>query len=238
MAVYLYRFLGFFRRTFKEEVEPELLNRLRQGDKIEEMVAGMEALGSHLDQARRQLVEHAAGLERRVAKRTDDLKREAVERRQDVELFVRRLDDMSQSRSRHNLLKRALPRVARRFGAAEAGYFCVFSEDSYYAWPEEAAALALPPGSRERLLYGESYFEPRRALLPVTSQDAVQGVLFLAWTEDADLAPQGREVLMALARQLGIALKNLTVLDNLLEQRDILVSIFESVSDPMAFLDE
>jgi hypothetical protein len=37
---------------------------------------------------------------------------------------------------------------------------------------------------------------------------------------------------------LGIALENLIALDNLLKQRDILASIFEGVSDPMALLDD
>ena len=238
VAVNLRRLSDFFRGTFREEAEPELLNRLRQGDEIEEMVAGMEALGSHLYQARRQLAEHAAGLERRVAERTEELKREAAERRLDVELFVRLLDGMSQSRSRKELLRQALPRLARRFGAAQAGYLCAFSEESYYAWPEQASAPVLPAGWRARLLDGEPCFEQQGAYLPVSSQDAVQGMLFLGWDQATVLSPSDQEVIQALARQLVIALENLTALDSLLRQRDILASIFEGVSDPMALLDD
>jgi signal transduction histidine kinase len=238
VAVHLGRLSDFFRRTFREEADPALLNRLRQGDEIEEMLAGMEALGSHLYQARRQLAEHAAGLERCVAERTGEWQREAAERRQDVELFVRLLDGMGQSGNRRELLKLTLPKVAGRFGAMEAGYLCAFSEESYYAWPDAAAAPELPPGWRERLMDGEPCFEPRRAFVPVASQEAVQGVLCLAWREDAALTVLDQEVILALARQLGIALENLTALDNLLKQRDILSSIFEGVSDPMALLDQ
>jgi signal transduction histidine kinase len=73
--------------------------------------------------------------------------------------------------------------------------------------------------------------------VPVSSQDAVQGLLCLGWPEDAGLDDMDRQVIMALARQLGIAMENLTALDNLLKQRDILASVFEGVSDPMALLD-
>jgi signal transduction histidine kinase len=238
VAVNLGRLSDFFHRTFREEAEPELLNRLRQGDEIEEVVAGMEALGRHLYDARRQLSEHAAGLELRVAERTGELKREAAERRQDVELFVRLLDSMSRSNTRPELLKMVLPRVAGRFGAAEAGYLCAFSGESYYAWPEGAVPPELPAELRSRLMDGLPSFEPQRALVPVSSQEVVQGVLCLGWPGPSGLSEMDRQVIMALARQLGIAMENLTALDNLLKQRDILSSVFEGVSDPMALLDE
>ncbi|MBI5521564.1 MAG: DUF3365 domain-containing protein [Desulfarculus sp.] len=238
VAVNMGRLSEFFRRTFHEEADPALLNRLRRGDEIEEVVTGMEELGRHLYQARRDLAEHAAGLERRVAERTGELKREAAERRQDVELFVEMLAGMSHSASRRGLLEMVLPRLARRFQAGQAHYLCAFSEETGHSWPLGAQPPALTAELRDRLLDGQPVFQARRAYLPVASQEAVQGVLCLDWPLDSDLSELDQQVMQALARQLGIALENLIALDNLLKQRDILASIFEGVSDPMALLDE
>jgi signal transduction histidine kinase len=115
---------------------------------------------------------------------------------------------------------------------------CAFSGESYHAWPEDAAPPVLTPELRSRLMDGLPSFEPERALVPVSSQDVVQGVLCLGWAAPSLLSEMDRQVLMALARQLGIAMENLTALDNLLKQRDILSSVFEGVSDPTALLDD
>jgi nitrate/nitrite-specific signal transduction histidine kinase len=195
VAVNLSRLSEFFRRTFHEEADPALLNRLRRGDEIEEVVTGMEELGRHLYQARRDLAEHAAGLERRVAERTGELKREAAERRQDVELFVEMLAGISHSASRRGLLEMVLPRLARRFQAGQAHYLCAFSEETGHSWPPGAPPPALTAELRNRLLDGQPVFEARRAYLPVASQEAVQGVLCLDWPGGSALSELDQQVM-------------------------------------------
>jgi hypothetical protein len=62
-------------------------------------------------------------------------------------------------------------------------------------------------------------FETRQILVRVASLDAVQGIFCLAWAEAFNFKrDMGRQVIMALARQLGSAMQNLTALDSLLKQ--------------------
>ncbi|MFO7594878.1 MAG: DUF3365 domain-containing protein [Desulfocurvibacter africanus] len=236
----LRRLALYFRVRFQDHADTRLFDKLDKGDEIDEMVQGMEELGDHLLEARRQLQNNAADLERTVASRTEDLSREASERKADVQLFVRLLDGLNRSMSRRDLWKQALPRIGERFGADEVSFMCMVASQNFHTWPDARKRPDLPDDWRTLIVDAKPYFTAEKAIIPVgASASFIEGLLFLTWSKgDGPVKEQDQAVLRALGQQLGIALENLSALDNLVRQKDVLASIIEGISDPLLFMDE
>ncbi len=236
----LRRLALYFRARFQDQTGTQLFDKLDQGDEIDEMVRGMEELGDHLLEAKRQLQNNAADLERTVARRTEELTREAAEREADVQLFVRLLDGLNRSMSRRELWQQALPRIGERFGADEVSFLCMIASRNFHTWPDARKRPDLPDDWRTLVIEARPSFTAERAVIPVgASESAVEGLLILTWAQGgAPVKEQDRAVLRALGQQLGIALENLSALDNLMRQKDVLASIIEGISDPLLFTDE
>lgn len=234
----LKRLTDKFRTLFQDQAEITVLEKLGNEDEIDEIVLGMEELGDHLHSVQQQLKAHSENLEQMVEDRTSELRHEADERRADVRLFVRLLDGLNRSTSRRELWRFALPLVGRRFGALEAGFACMLTQTTYYSWPDPDKRPAMPEDWKSIMMDALPRFEPDRAFIPVTSSDSTaEGLLVLSWPAGTMLKEQDRDVLRALGQQLGIAMENLTVLHNLLRQKDMLQAVFEGISDPLLLMD-
>ncbi|WP_028318767.1 c-type heme family protein [Desulfobulbus elongatus] len=227
-----------FRRNVTDAEGSALLHRLEQGDEIEELVDGMEQMGEHLFEARRQLQNYAENLRKMVDERTDALSGEVEARRADVHLFVRLLEDMYRSRSRAELWHFSLPRICRRFAAERIAYVCTMGSQSSFVWPETESLPQMPANFVEVLTGSTCVAMDRRIFVPVESSTGnAEGLLALQWPTEAEAARHDRDVLLALGRQLGIAAENLTAIDSLFRQMNILESIVEGISDPLVLMD-
>lgn len=233
------RLSQFFRARLHDQADIKALEKLDQGDELEEMVRGMEDIGDYLLDAKSQIQDYASNLEMMVDERTAELSHEASERQADVRLFVRLLDGLNKSQTRKELWEKALPRIAERFGASEIGFVCLMASQRFHAWPDAGKRPPLPEDWREIVTSATPRFEPGRAYIPVGASDAaVEGLLCIAWREGGPATSQDREVLRALGQQLGIAMENLAALDNLLRQKDLLQSVVEGIGDPLLYMDD
>lgn len=74
--------------------------------------------------------------------------------------------------------------------------------------------------------------------IPVGSSDEnIEGLLFLERDESGVFHPEEAELLTAIGRQLGIAAENLSAFDSLLRQTQNLQTIFEGIPEPLLLLD-
>lgn len=234
----LKRLNSVFRRNVNDVEGSALLHKLEQGDEIEELVEGMEQMSEHLFAARSQLQDYAENLRRMVDERTDALTGEVEARRADVRLFVRLLEDMYKSRSRAELWRQALPQICKRFGAERIAYVCTMGSQSSFVWPETDAIPDLPENFVEVLTGSACVVSDSRIFVPVESSTGnAEGLLILLWRTEAEAARHDRNVLQALGRQLGIAAENLTAIDSLFRQMNILETIVEGISDPLVLMD-
>lgn len=234
----LKRLSSVFRLNMAEGEGTALLHKLEQGDEIEELVDGMEQMGEHLFEARRQLQDYAENLRRMVDERTDALSREVEARQADVHLFVRLLEDMRQSSSRAELWRYALPQICTRFGARGIAYVCTMASQNYYVWPETMEAPELPADFVDVLTGSACIQSGARIFVPVESSSGnAEGILCLTWDSEEEAASHDRGVLLALGRQLGTAAENLTAIDSLLRQMRVLETIVEGITDPLALMD-
>lgn len=234
----LKRLSSVFRLNMAEGEGTALLHKLEQGDEIEELVDGMEQMGEHLFEARRQLQDYAENLRRMVDERTDALSREVEARQADVHLFVRLLEDMRQSSSRAELWNYALPQICTRFGARGIAYVCTMASQNYYVWPESMGAPELPDDFVDVLTGSACIQTGSRIFVPVESSSGnAEGILCLTWDSEEEAASHDRGVLLALGRQLGTAAENLTAIDSLLRQMRVLETIVEGITDPLALMD-
>ena len=234
----LKRLSSVFRLNMAEGEGTALLHKLEQGDEIEELVDGMEQMGEHLFEARRQLQDYAENLRRMVDERTDALSREVEARQADVHLFVRLLEDMRQSSSRAELWRYALPQICTRFGARGIAYVCTMASQNYYVWPESMGAPELPADFVGVLTGSACIQTGSRIFVPVESSSGnAEGILCLTWDSEEEAASHDRGVLLALGRQLGTAAENLTAIDSLLRQMRVLETIVEGITDPLALMD-
>lgn len=234
----LRRLIQKFRNLF--DVEPELgvTQKLEQEDEIEEVMQGLEELGDHLHSVHHQLREHSENLEQMVEVRTHELRDEADERRSDVGLFVQLLDGLNKSHSRRDMWKYSLPLIVRRFNAVGGGFVCMFASRSFYTWPEGLQRPDLPGNWKEILVDVKPYYEENKAFIPVGASDEYsEGLLCLEWEAGKGLKEQDRDVLRALGHQLGIAMENLSALNNLLRQKGMLQAIVEGIGDPLLLMD-
>lgn len=227
-----------FRRNVTDVEGSALLDRLEQGDEIEELVDSMERMGEHLFEARGQLQHYAENLLRMVEERTDALSGEVEARRADVRLFVRLLEDMYRSRSRAELWQQALPAICERFGARRITYACTMGGRGSFSWPETDLAPDLPDAFVAILTGGACVASGSRLFVPVESSTGnAEGLLILDWATEEEAARHDRSVLQALGRQLGIAAENLSAIDGLFRQMNILATIVEGISDPLVLMD-
>lgn len=234
----LKRLNAVFRRNVTDDAGSALLHQLEQGDEIDELVDGMEQMSEHLFEARSQLQDYAENLRRMVDERTDALSSEVEARRADVRLFVRLLEDMYKSRSRAQLWRMALPQICGRFAAERIAYVCTMGSQSSFVWPEQAAMPELPDNFVEVLTGSACVAVDNRLFVPVESSTGnAEGLLILLWPTEAEAARHDRDVLLALGRQLGIAAENLTAIDSLFRQMNVLETIVEGISDPLVLMD-
>jgi signal transduction histidine kinase len=234
----LKRLSSVFRINMADSEGSALLHKLEQGDEIEELVDGMEQMGEHLFEARRQLQDYAENLRVMVDERTDALSREVEARQADVRLFVKLLEDMRQSVSRAELWNFALPQICKRFGARGIAYVCTMASQNYYVWPESLGAPELPDDYVDVLTGSSCIQTGAQIFVPVESSSGnAEGILCLYWGTEAEASSHDRCVLLALGRQLGTAAENLTAIDSLLRQMNVLETIVEGITDPLALMD-
>jgi two-component system, NtrC family, sensor kinase len=230
------RLAAVLRSRFPVEANDTLPERPRKGDEIEGMVADVERFADYLRAAKEQLSDYAANLEAKVESRTAELRRESEARISDVQLFLDMLELFTETPDRGNLLDRALAAVAARFGAETVAFHCFFSMNQY-TWPHNSNSFGLESASRDRLLEGTGSFRPGEAVVPVQTADSIRGALALRWKEPLELPPRERDVFMAVGRQLGIEFENLEAMENILQRKTLLESIFEGIADPLFLLD-
>ncbi len=234
----LKRLNSVFRRNVSDIEGSALLHKLEQGDEIEELVDGIEHMSEHLFEARSQLQDYAENLRKMVDERTDALTGEVEARRADVRLFVRLLEDMYKSKSRAELWRLALPQICKRFGADRIAYVCTMGSQSSFVWPETDAMPELPGNFVEVLTGSACVANDNRIFIPVESSTGnAEGLLILLWQSEIEASRHDRDVLQALGRQLGIAAENLTAIDSLFRQMNVLETIVEGISDPLVLMD-
>lgn len=234
----LKRLNSIFRRNITDDEGSALLQKLEQGDEIEEMVEGMEQMSEHLFEARSQLQNYAENLRLMVDERTDALSGEVEARRADVRLFVSLLEDMFRSRSRTELWRLSLPQICRRFAAERIAYVCTMGSHHSFVWPESEALPEFPEHFVEVLTGSACISEGNLMYIPVESSTGnAEGLLVLQWENEAEASRHDPDVLLALGRQLGIAAENLSAIDSLFRQMNILETIVEGISDPLVLLD-
>jgi len=234
----LKRLNNVFRRNVADAEGSAILRKLEQGDEIEELVEGMEQMGDHLYEARRQLQDYAENLRRMVDERTDELSHEAAARQADVQLFVSLLDDMRRSGSRSELWRLALPQICRRFEASRIAYVCTMASQNYFVWPESDESPEMPEDFVGALTSSACVLSGSRIFVPVESSSGnAEGILCLYWETEAEASRHDQGVLQALGRQLGTAAENLTAIDSLIRQMNVLETIVEGITDPLALMD-
>jgi two-component system, NtrC family, sensor kinase len=227
-----------FRRNVEDDKGSTLVSQLEQGDEIDELVDGIEQMSEHLFEARRQLRNYAENLRKMVDERTAALSAETIARQSDVQLFVRLLEEMNKSRSRGQLWLLALPRIAERFGAERISYVCTMGPQRSFVWPEDSSPPQQPADYVGIVTGGTCVATDTAVYIPVESSSGnAEGLLCLSWQTAAEAARQDMRVLQALGRQLGMAAENLTAIDGLARQMNILETIFEGISDPLVLMD-
>jgi len=230
------RLAALLRSRFPAEAGRTLDNppRREQGE-IEGMVEDMERFADHLREAKEQLRDYAANLETKVSERTAEATAEASARSADVRLFLYVLELFVKGSDRAALLDQALEAVARRFGAGRASFNCFYSMNAH-VWPRGGEPIPLDVDDRTSLIDGVAIFRQSEAVVPVQASKSPRGALSLGWVAPVVLSSREREVLEAVGRQVGIALENLEVMENLFRQKTVLESIFEGIADPLFLL--
>jgi len=227
-----------FRNLFDEEPELRVMEKLDQEDEIEEVMQGMEELGDHLHSVHSQLRQHSENLEQMVEVRTSELTQEADERRSDVALFVHLLDGLNKSHNRRDMWKYSLPLLVKRFKARSGGFVCMFASHNFFTHPEGLPRPELPAVWKDILVNARPYYENSKAFIPVGASDEfTEGILYLEWEPGTRIKAKDQDILRALGQQLGIAMENLSALDNLIRQKDMLQGIVEGIGDPLLLMD-
>ncbi len=233
----LHRLTGFFRQHFSDTKEISILDRLHNKDEIEGLLAGMQELIRHLFQARKQLEDYATNLENMVAERTSELRREADRHKTDVRLFVQILGGLNRSDTRRDMLHYAIGQIAQRFGAKRVDYFCTVVSHQIISWPEGNNPISMPADWQVIMSRDQVQQSGNRVCFPVKSQDCQWGLMCMQWERPLRIDRQTIDVLLAIGQQLGMALENIQAMRDLTIQKDMLQSVFESISDPLLMLD-
>ena len=227
-----------FRKNLHDQKGVELLSKVEHGDEIEEMIDNMEGLSQHLYETDQRLKEYAGNLEKEVDRRTEQLSLENETHKKDLGILVRVLGALKNSRNRPELWRNVLPLLAKRFTLVRVSYICTFSGNQDFTWPQDAKPPALPKDHVTLLLQPQLRYMENAVFIPVgSSDDNIEGLLYLERPGDLYFTDNDTEILTAVGRQLGIAAENLSALDSLLNQTQNLQTIFEGVPDPLLLLD-
>lgn len=229
------RLSALLRSRFPDEADSTMRERHPHGDEIENMISDMERFADHLRAMKEQLSDYAANLEQKVEERTIELTNEVQARRYDVQLFLDVIHHFAKGLDRRSLLDLVLNAVTNRF-QAEKGVFYCFLGMSQQTWPSESASPQLSESKRDHIMDGTGIFQNGEAVVPVQAPDSVRGALGLSWKSPMMIDSREQEVLLAVGRQLGIALENLEAVENILRQKAVLESIFEGIADPLFLL--
>ena len=234
----LKRLQNAFRKNVSEEAEVALLQGIDQEDEVEGLVESIEQMNQHLFDAKVQLQDYAENLRKMVADRTRALSREVEARQKDVQLFVQILENMISSRTRGELWRSTLPQICRRFQAKRIIYICTMGSQDSFVWPEGDVLPQIPANMVEILTGSSCILQGASIFVPVESSSGnAEGLLGLYWASESEAAQHDRNVLMAIGRQLGSSADNLTAIDSLLRQMNVLQTIVEGISDPLVLLD-
>ncbi|MGD9950321.1 MAG: DUF3365 domain-containing protein [Desulfobulbus sp.] len=234
----LKRLQNAFRKNVSEETATGLLQDMGQEDEVEELVDSIEQMSQHLFDAKMQLQDYADNLREMVEDRTEALSREVEARREDVQLFVQILENMGSSRTRAELWRSTLPQICKRFRALRILYICTMGSLDSFAWPENGEPPEIPANMVDILTGSSCILQGSRIFIPVESSAGnAEGLLGLYWATEEEAARHDRNVLMALGRQLGSSADNITAIDSLLRQMNVLQTIVEGISDPLVLLD-
>ena len=232
----LKRLTSIFHSNFPEHQTKRQIQD-SSSDEVDELVSGFEHITGHLFEAREQLKEYAANLERMVAERTRDLDVEVGERRADVYLFVHLLSALRSSKDSEELLRQTLRLVGQRFAVHQVSYFCTQFSDRIYTWPEGEVPPDLPDDFLQLALSNQVRCTEHMCFVPVQSQEQIWGVLYLDFPTDFHPQRISDQVLLALGQQLAIALENIQAFYGLMHQKELLESIVEGISDPLLLVD-
>jgi signal transduction histidine kinase len=95
------------------------------------------------------------------------------------------------------------------------------------------------PGNFVEVLTGSTCVASDSSIfVPVESSTGnAEGLLILSWQSESEASRHDQGVLQALGRQLGIAAENLTAIDSLFRQMNVLEAIVEGISDPLVLMD-
>lgn len=230
------RLAAVLRSRFPDEARKSLKEGPFSGDEIESMISDMERFADHLSAARSQLSDYAMNLEIKVEERTKELSREADARLKDVQLFLVVLDFFTRDQDRKWLMDNVLTAIASRFDAGSVAIHCFYSMNRH-SWPSGSESPTLSSAQRDILVDGKDIFLPDAIIVPVLAGTTVRGALDLRWNTPVAHPPRRHEVLLAVGRQLGIALENFDAMENILRQKAVLESIFEGIADPLFLLD-
>ncbi|WP_034621213.1 c-type heme family protein [Desulfovermiculus halophilus] len=236
----LKRLTSIFQRNFPEHHSENLVGQRTDGqpnDEVDQLVDGFEHIAGHLLEAREQLKEYAANLERMVSERTHELHTEVGERQADVHLFVHILDALRSSRDSEELLHRTLSLVGSRFKAHQVSYFCTQFSNRIYTWPQGQLPPELPQDFLDLAMSNQVRCTEHMCYVPVQSQEQIWGILYIDFPPAFHPERMSDQVLLALGQQLAIALENIQAFYSLMHQKELLESIFEGISDPLLLVD-
>jgi len=234
----LKRLQNALRKNVGEEAQRALIQDHAQEDEVEGLVDSIKQMSQHLFDAKVQLQDYADNLRKMVAERTEALSREVSARQQDVQLFVQILENMSSSRTRAEFWRTTLPQICKRFGAQQIFYICTMGTQNSFVWPECDIPPEIPANMVEILTGSACVLQESRIYIPVESSSGnAEGLLGLYWASAKEAVQHDRNVLMAVGRQLGSSADNLTAIDSLLRQMNVLQTIVEGISDPLVLFD-
>ena len=226
-------------QAFSTELDSDRLPAAHEtDDEVEGLIDSIEKMSQHLFQAKMQLQHYADNLRQMVDDRTKALSNEVEARRDDVQLFVLILENMSLSTTRAELWRSSLPQICQRFGAQSIFYLCTMGSQDSFVWPEDAAPPVLPENFIDLLTGSRCIVKDSNAYIPVESSSGnAEGLLGLRWATTTEANIHDPNILLAFGRQLGSSADNITAIDNLLRQMDILQTIVDGISDPLVLLD-
>ncbi|MCF8030808.1 MAG: DUF3365 domain-containing protein [Desulfohalobiaceae bacterium] len=207
-------------------------------DEMEQAINSLETMANDLGRARLKLKDYAQNLENKVRERTASLEQEASERRKDITLFLNILQSLHTSRDSEELIREIMRLVGHRFHAEATTYYCTNISDRVFSWPDKERIPTLPERYMEHVLDGEVFYSGKDVFIPVSSTEQAWGVLHLRVKEDTSLLRTSEQVLLALGKQLGVALENMKAFFDLMHSKRLLESIFEGISDPLMLISE
>lgn len=158
------------------------LDKLEEGDEVEEIVERFEDVAHSLAEARNQLQAYADNLRGMVEVRTEALSRGASERRADIGP----LRAIARRHARHPYARQT---VALRAAADSPAFLhpphrlstCTFASRRHYVWPETETPPALPEHLTPLLTEGRVRVFGERIFVPVEAQEGATEGTAVPW---------------------------------------------------------